>query len=104
MQLKHKPKKKKTDISEEEDSSDEEVELDDEGCLDIVRPVDICSDPGEFIAKVIVERNMDPEQTVIKIGADDGQGLFKLNVQLLSREGETGSDGRAKYSDVSRYI
>ena len=104
MQLKHKPKKKKTDISEEEDSSDEEVELDDEGCLDIVRPVVICSDPGEFIAKVIVERNMDPEQTVIKIGADDGQGLFKLNVQLLSREGETGSDGRAKYSDVSRYI
>ena len=103
MQLKQKPKKK-ADNSEEGDSTDEEIELDDEGCLDIVRPVVICSDPGEFIAKVMVERHMDPEKTVIKIGADDGQGLFKLNVQLLSHEGETSSSSRAKYSDVSKYI
>ena len=104
MQHKHKPKKKTADNSEEGDSSDEEIELDDEGCVDIVRPVVICSDPAEFIAKVMVERNMDPENTVIKIGADDGQGLFKLNVQLFSREGETSTSGRAKYSDVSRHI
>jgi hypothetical protein len=105
MTLKHKPKKKKKDdTSEEENSSDEDIELDEEGCHDIVRPVVIFSDPQEFIAKVMLDRNIDPEKTVIKIGADDGQGLFKLNVQLLSREVETGNNGRAKYSDVSRYI
>ena len=104
MMLKHKPKKKKEDSSEDEDSSDEDVELDEDGCLDIVRPVVVCSDPREFIAKVMLDRNMDPEKTFIKIGADDGQGLFKLNVQLLSSEVETENNGRAKYSDVSIYL
>ena len=52
----------------------------------------------------MMERNLDPEKTDIKIGADDGQGVFKLNVQLLSSERESDNPGRAKYSDVSRNI
>ena len=105
MTLKHKPKKKKESDSSEEDSSSEEPDdLDEEGCQDIVRPVVVCRDPKEFIAKVMMERNLDPEKTDIKIGADDGQGVFKLNVQLLSSERESDNPGRAKYSDVSRNI
>ena len=78
--LKHKPKKKKgSDDSDEESSSEEADDLDEEGCQDIVRPVVVCKDPKEFIAKVMMERNMDPENTDIKIGADDGQGMFKLS-------------------------
>ena len=98
MSLKFKPKQKKSD---DESSDDEDFELDDDGCQDVVRPVVICKDPKEFIAKVMLERNLDPENTDIKIGADDGQGLFKLNVQLLSRGGEGEDPGRARYSDVS---
>ena len=46
------------------------------------------------------DRNMDPDNTDIKIGADDGQGLFKINVQLLTRDKEPESNSRAKYSEV----
>ena len=100
--LKHKPKKKKaSDDSDEESSSEEADDLDEEGCQDIVRPVVVCKDTKEFIAKVMLERNMDPENTDIKIGADDGQGMFKLNVQLLTSDRESENSGRAKYSDVS---
>ena len=67
----------------------------------VVRPFVVCNDPKEFIAKVMLERNLDPKTTDIKIGADDGQGLFKLNVQLLSHYGECTNPGRARYSDVS---
>ena len=105
MKFKHKPKQKKDDSSEDDDSGEDDLELDEEGCQDIVRPVVICSDPQELIAKVMLDRNMDPDNTDIKIGADDGQGLFKLNVQLLSRDRENrDTTGRAKYEDVSECI
>ena len=96
IKLKYKPKNKDLD---EGSSSDEDIELDDEGCQDVVRPVVVCNDPKEFIAKVMLERNLDPKTTDIKIGADDGQGLFKLNVQLLSHDGECANPGRTRYSD-----
>jgi hypothetical protein len=35
-----------------------------------------CSDPEELIYKVIHDRNMDPQNTDIKIGADDGQNIL----------------------------
>ena len=98
IKLKYKPKNKDLD---EGSSSDGDIELDDEGCQDVVRPVVVCNDPKEFITKVMLERNLDPKTTDIKIGADDGQGLFKLNVQLLSHDGECANPGRARYSDVS---
>ena len=87
MSLKYKPKKRKDDdTSEDEVENENDLDLDTEGCLDIDRPVVVCKDPKELVAKVMLDRSMDPENTLIKIGADDGQGLFKLNVQLLSRD------------------
>ena len=54
--------------------------------------------------KVTHDRNMDPNNTDIKIGADDGQGLFKINVQLLARDKEPERNCRAKYSEVCETI
>ena len=103
IKLKYKPKKKKKgeDTEEDSDSSDEELELDDDGLQDIIRPVAVCRDPHEFVSKVMMDRNMTLDETDIKIGADDGQGLFKINIQLLSNEKQTEPTSRAKYSDVS---
>ena len=100
IKLKLKPKKKKEDEVAEDDNDSQDDILDDDGCLDIVSPVVLCSDPQEFVYKVMHDRNMDPNNTDIKIGADDGQGLFKINVQLLTRDKEPESNSRAKYSEV----
>ena len=102
IKLKYKPKKKKDEDSEDDsDSSDEEHDLDEDGCMDIIRPVVVCTDTQEFVYKVMHDRNMSREDTEIKIGADDGQGLFKINVQLLSRRKTTVAEKKSKYSDVS---
>ena len=45
---------------------------------------------------------MSEDKTVIKVGADDGQGLLKINLQLLSSELCTIKSGRASYSDVNQ--
>ena len=100
VKLKHKPKKKKDDSDSEESDSN----LDEDGLKDILRPVVVCTDPQEFLHKVMLERNMDVENTDIKIGADDGQKIFKINVQLMSKiqeEVELDSKSRASYSEVS---
>ena len=100
VKLKHKPKKKKDDSDSEESDSN----LDEDGLLDILRPVVVCTDPQEFLHKVMLERNMEVEKTDIKIGADDGQKIFKINVQLMSKiqeEVELDSKSRASYSEVS---
>ena len=100
VKLKHKPKKKKDDSDSEESDSN----LDEDGLKDILRPVIVCTDPQEFLHKVMLERNMDVENTDIKIGADDGQKIFKINVQLMSKiqeEVELDSKSRASYSEVS---
>merc|ERR1719186_1373133 len=85
VKLKHKPKKKKDD-DDDDDSEESDSELDQDGLKDIVRPVVVCSVPQEFIYKVMMERNMDIDNTDIKIGADDGHNIFKINVQLVSKE------------------
>ena len=99
VKLKHKPKKKKEDSETEESDSD----LDEDGLKDILRPVVVCTDPQEFLHKVMLERNMDVANTDIKIGADDGQKIFKINVQLMTKslEDELEPRSRASYSDVS---
>ena len=51
MSLKFKPKQKKSD---DESSDDEDFELDDEGCQDVVRPVVICKDP-ENTQKILIK-------------------------------------------------
>jgi hypothetical protein len=91
MKLKYKPKKKK-DESTSEITEDKDVDLDSDGCYDVVRPVVLCSDPEELIYKVIHDRNMDPQNTDIKIGADDGQNIFKICLQVLSHDGDQNSD------------
>ena len=68
VKLKRKPKKKKDPDS---DSDESDCELDEDGMQDIVRPVVLCTDPQEFLHKVMMERNMDVQNTDIKIGADD---------------------------------
>ena len=74
VKLKHKPKKKKDDSDSEESDSN----LDEDGLKDILRPVVVCTDPQEFLHKVMLERNMEVEKTDIKIGADDGQRSSRL--------------------------
>jgi len=99
VKLKHKPKKKKDD-DDDDDSEESDSELDQDGLKDIVRPVVVCSVPQEFIYKVMMERNMDIDNTDIKIGADDGHNIFKINVQLVSKEQkDSTSKSRASYSD-----
>ena len=77
VEFKFKPKKRKKS-AEDEDSEDdnlsdeEENELDEDGLRDILRPLVYCTDPKEFIYKVIMDRNLDPEDVLIKLGPDDG--------------------------------
>ena len=105
VKLKQKPKKQKKKDSDSETDSGDETEseaLDHEGCRDIVRPVALCSDPQEFIFKVMQERHVDIDNTDIKIGLDDGQNILKINVQLVSKDKpHHPSSRRASYSDVS---
>lgn len=101
MKLKYKPKKKKDDDDDDKENEcpDEEMELDDDGLMDIVRPVVLCKDTKEFLATVMMHRNIFPEDTFIKVGADDGQGIFKICVQLLSKEPKSESGGRSSYGE-----
>ena len=105
LKLKLKPKKKKaTDSDSESEVEDSDSVLDSDGCKDILRPAAICTDPEELIYKFMLERGLDMENTDIKIGADDGQGIFKLNVQLVSKKKESldvDTKSRASYSSVS---
>ena len=100
IKLKRKPKKKK-DLDSDSDESD--CELDENGMQDIVRPAVLCTDPQEFLYKVMMERNMDVQNTDIKIGADDGQKIFKINVQLMSKiEKQSEPPSRSSYSEVRK--
>ena len=74
--LKFKPKKG-------DDTHCDEL-LDENGCVDVSRPVIYCKDINGLVQKIIKERDLDPQNIVIKIGADDGQGIFKINLQILS--------------------
>ena len=74
LNLKHKPPK----------GVQIESEVDNCGLVEISRPVVICKDPQSFVLRVILDRNLDPQKCHVKIGADDGQGIFKINMQILS--------------------
>ena len=83
-------------------ASDEEnlENMDEYGLIDTERPVVFCQDPKSFIYNIMMERNMDIDNTLIKIGIDDGQGILKINVQI-TEHGSSGdcSKSRSKYSD-----
>ena len=59
------PKKKKTVYVEKE------------------QEVIICTDVELLVAKVIEKRNLDPDDTLIQIGLDDGQSQLKVNLRLI---------------------
>ena len=71
IKLKYKPKKKKKDDDAEDDADEDDEEnlvVDDDGLVDIVRPVALCNDPAEFVCKAMLDRNLNPAETDIKIG------------------------------------
>ena len=43
----------------------------------------ICTDAELLVAKVMEERNLDPDDTLIQIGLDDGQSQLKVNLRLI---------------------
>ena len=43
----------------------------------------ICTDVELLVAKVMEERNLDPDDTLIQIGLDDGQSQLKVNLRLI---------------------
>ena len=61
----------------------------------------MCADPEELVYKVIHDRHMDPSNVEIKIGADDGQGIFKICVQILSKE--NGESSKTKFKEGGVY-
>ena len=59
------------------------------------------NDPREFVYKTMMEQNLDPQETLVKVGLDDGQQIFKITVQLVTPATEEHIKGkRAKYSEV----
>ena len=42
------------------------------------------NDPREFVYKTMMEQNLDPQETLVKVGLDDGQQTFKITVQSNS--------------------
>ena len=104
LDLKFKPAKKDLADSDDETSEEEDdlAELDENGCIDIKRVGVFTNELDEFVAHLMVHRVLDPETTLVKIGLDDGQGIFKVCMSLQSYETarEETKPKRAKYSDV----
>ena len=55
------------------------------------------------MAHLMLLRVLDPVSTLVKIGLDDGQGIFKVCMSLQSylTASEEARPKRAKYSDVN---
>ena len=105
LDLKFKPAKKDIEDSDDDDSEDEigeKVVLDENGCVDIKRVGVFTTELDEFVAHLMQLRVLDPETTIVKIGLDDGQGIFKvcLSLQTLTPAQDQIKPKRAKYSDV----
>ena len=103
--FKQKPKKKKKSNGDEEDDDEDErsddENMDDDGIRNIERPLVVCNDPQDFLYGVMMDRNMDPEETMVKIGLDDGQSIFKVTAQLVTPAIEEDTKGkRDKYAEV----
>ena len=50
---------------------------------EVERPVVVCKDTKHFIYDIIFERGMSVDDSLVKIGIDDGQGILKVNVQVV---------------------
>ena len=100
---KEKPRREKDNEADEHGDSSEDECLDDQGLRDIERPVDVCKDPNVLIYTAMRARNVDPDNTLVKIGADDGQQIFKINVQLTKYDDCESEKDRTTYSQVFWY-
>jgi hypothetical protein len=107
LKLKFKPHKKNSDDSESEQEEEEmNVKVDKDGCIDIQRVGIFTNELDEFVAHLMLDRVLDPESTLVKIGLDDGQLIFKICMSLQSyiSASEENQPKRARYSDVSSLI
>ena len=68
---------------------------------EVERPVVFCNDTKSFIYDIILERGLPIDNSLVKIGIDDEQGILKVNVQVVSKEGQTDEkQTRSKYNEV----
>ena len=79
LDLKFKPAKKDSEDSDDnsEDEYDKAVK-DENGCVDIKRVGVFTNELDEFVAHLMQLRVLDPNTAILKIGLDDGQGIFKV--------------------------
>ena len=73
INMKFKPKKKKDDDSDHSDDEDDLV-VGEDGLVNIKREGVFCKDLDAFTNFLIDERGLNPDDTMIKVGMDDGQG------------------------------
>ena len=79
LDLKYKPSKKAlegSDAESDHEDSDNQAELDVNGCIDIKRDGVFTTNLDEFVAYLITHRVLDPATTLVKIGLDDGQASY----------------------------
>ena len=78
-------------------------ELDEDGLVNVERTGVFCNDLSEFTEFLVRERKLNVEDTMIKIGIDDGQSLLKvcMSLQSLSSIAAEDQKKRSKYSEVS---
>ena len=106
LKLKFKPPKKNSDDSESEQEEETNVKVDKDGCIDIQRVGIFTNELDELVAHLMLDRVLDPESTLVKIGLDDGQGIFKICMSLQSyiSASEENQPKRSRYSDVISII
>ena len=59
----------------------------------------VAKDVDELAALVMVARGLTPENSLIQIGLDDGQGFIKVMLTVKSKNVMEGPSKRAKYAD-----
>ena len=64
---------------------------------EVERPVVFCNDTKSLIYDIILKRGLSIDNSLVKIG----QGILKVNVQVVSKEGQTDEkQTRSKYNEV----
>ena len=59
-----------------------------------------CNDLDELVCLTINERGLDPSETTVLVGLDQGQGSLKVAVTLVNRKDGDEKQNRSKYSQV----
>ena len=103
LQFKRKPSKDDDDSDCDWDDECLDSELDEDGLVNVERTGVFCNDLSEFTEFLVRVRKLNIEDTMIKIGIDDGQSLLKvcMSLQSLSSIASEDQKKRSKYSEVS---